>query len=232
MAGKSKQSIFPKVAEAVALIAVPIVLIACTVMGFEGTAFLSMLVVLASLGLFFLGYEGSKPRLRDVMPTVVLAALACAGRILFAPFPSFKPVSAIAIIAGIVFGRKNGFMVGAIAALVSNFFFGQGAWTPWQMYAWGLLGYLAGALANTSLFKKPIAVYVFGFLSALLYGFILNVWSMIGFYHPQTFAQTLLLFSTAIPFDIVHGVSTVLFLLALYMPWKRKLYRIKAKYGL
>ena len=75
------------------------------------------------------------------MPTVVLAALAAAGRILFAPIPDFKPVSAIAIIAGVAFGRKSGFMVGSLAALASNFFFGQGVWTPWQMYAWGLVGY-------------------------------------------------------------------------------------------
>ena len=74
------------------------------------------------------------------MPTLVLAALAAAGRILFGPIPDFKPVSAIAIIAGATLGRRNGFMVGALAALTSNFFFGQGMWTPWQMYAWGLGG--------------------------------------------------------------------------------------------
>ena len=75
--------------------------------------------------------------LRQIMPTLVLAALAAAGRILFGPIPDFKPVSAIAIIAGATLGRRNGFMVGALAALTSNFFFGQGMWTPWQMYAWG-----------------------------------------------------------------------------------------------
>ncbi|MFR7797549.1 MAG: ECF transporter S component [Collinsella sp.] len=92
--------------------------------------------------------------MRQIMPTLVLAALAAAGRILFGPIPDFKPVSAIAIIAGATLGRRNGFMVGALAALTSNFFFGQGMWTPWQMYAWGLVGYVGGALAHAGAFDR------------------------------------------------------------------------------
>ncbi|WP_294440673.1 ECF transporter S component, partial [uncultured Slackia sp.] len=185
-------------AEVLAIVAVPVVLAACVVSGFEQTALLSLAVVLVSLGMFFAGFEGARPRMRDVMPTVVLAALAAAGRILFAPFPDFKPVSAIAIIAGVAFGRRSGFMVGALAALASNFFFGQGPWTPWQMYAWGLMGYLAGALAQTGLFDGAIAhsdtgekaassqlrrvitaspLYLYGFISRPLYGVILTPWS-------------------------------------------------------
>lgn len=106
--------------EALSICATPAILVACTLTNADQTALPSL---------------------------VVLAALAAAGRILFAPIPDFKPVSAIAIIAGVVFGRKSGFMVGALAALASNFFFGQGPWTPWQMYAWGLVGYGARLLA-------------------------------------------------------------------------------------
>lgn len=240
-------------AEVLAIIAVPAVLAACVVSGFEQTALLSLAVVLVSLGVFFIGFEGARPRMRDVMPTVVLAALAAAGRILFAPFPDFKPVSAIAIIAGVAFGRRSGFMVGALAALASNFFFGQGPWTPWQMYAWGLIGYLAGALAQTGLFDGAIAhndtgekaassqlrrvitaspLYLYGFISGPLYGVILNLWSIIGFYHPQDALQFALVYAAALPFDIVHGVATVVFLLALYAPWHRKLERVKRKYGI
>ena len=136
--------VLPAVAEAAALVAVPAVLAVCIATGLEQSALLSLVVAVASLGLFFAGWEGSRPRLRDTMPVAVLAALGAAGRILFAPVPDFKPVSAIAIIAGAAFGRRSGFLVGALAALVSNFFFGQGPWTPWQMYAWGLVGYLGG----------------------------------------------------------------------------------------
>ena len=116
--------------EALSICATPAILVVCALTNADQTALLSLVVVLASLGVLFATYESSTPRLRDIMPTVVLAALAAAGRILFAPIPDFKPVSAIAIIAGVVFGRKSGFMVGALAALASNFFFGQGPWTP------------------------------------------------------------------------------------------------------
>lgn len=278
-------------AEIVAIFATPVVLVACAIANFNQTALLTLVVVLASIGIFFASYEASRPRLRDIMPTVVLAALAAAGRILFAPIPDFKPVSAIAIIAGVAFGRKSGFMVGALAALASNFFFGQGPWTPWQMYAWGLVGYGAGLLAmvpakrrvtesknscrarsgeatgvtcgllspdgetesaallphqartdkeNRALATRrlidahPTIVYAYGFLACLGYGFILNAWSILSFFHAQAsgWAGILAVYATALPFDIVHGVATVVFLFALYGPWRRKLERVRRKFGL
>ena len=115
--------------EIVAIVGVPAALAACVAFDVQQTAVLSLVVVLGCLAVFFAGFEHSRPRLRDTMPIAVLAALGAAGRILFAPIPSFKPVSAIAIIAGAAFGRRSGFLVGALAALVSNFFFGQGPWT-------------------------------------------------------------------------------------------------------
>ena len=167
------------------------------------------------------------------MPAVVLGALAAAGRVLFAPLPDFKPVSAICILAGVVFGRRCGFMVGALAALVSNFFFGQGPWTPWQMYGWGLIGYLAGVLADTGLFDRfRPTVYAYGFLSGLLYGIVLDSWHVIGYISPLTWEGALLSYGAGLPFNVVHGVATAAFLLALYAPWRRKLERIRAKYAL
>ena len=169
-------------AELVAVCAVPAALAYCAAMQVEQTALLSMAVVACALLVFFVGYERRRPRLRDIMPVAVLAALAAAGRILFAPFPSFKPVSAIAIIAGVVFGRRAGFMVGALAALASNFFFGQGPWTPWQMYAWGMVGYGAGLLAQACSAPPRLSVVcAYGFASGFGYGFVLNLWSIVGF---------------------------------------------------
>lgn len=230
--------------EAAAVVGVPAVLVACLLLHIEQTALISLCTVVASVPLFFSSFEVRTPRLRDVMPVAVLAALAAAGRILFAPIPDFKPISAIAIIAGVAFGRRSGFMVGALAALVSNFFFGQGPWTPWQMYAWGMVGYGAGVLARTPLFTRKRAegksagsarlpgVCAYGFVSALGYGFILNLWSVLGFFHPQTFAEVMALYAAAVPFDVMHGVATVVFLLVLYKPLVRKLARVRMKYGL
>ncbi|MEG2260495.1 MAG: ECF transporter S component [Raoultibacter sp.] len=215
------------------LLAVPAVLAACAMFQFDQTALLSLGVVAAALVVFFAHFEASRPALRQIMPTVVLAALAAAGRILFAPIPSFKPVAAICILAGVVFGRRSGFMVGALAALVSNFFFGQGPWTPWQMYAWGLVGYGAGVLADTGCFQRhPSTLYAYGFASALFYGLILNSWFIIGFVHPLTWPAALLAYGAGLPFDCIQGAATLVFLCALYAPWKKKLERIKQKYAI
>lgn len=138
------------------LLAVPLVMVWSLLAGASQAAGLMMLVVALVIAFFFAGYEASRPGLRQIMPTLVLAALAAAGRIVFGPIPDFKPVSAIAIIAGATLGRRNGFMVGALAALTSNFFFGQGMWTPWQMYAWGLVGYLGGVLADAGAFERRV----------------------------------------------------------------------------
>ena len=148
--------------EPVALLAVPTVAGLCAYLQLSATGGLVLLVTLFCLALFFASYEVSRPALRQILPTATLGAVAAAGRIVFAPLPDVKPVSAIAIVAGATLGRRSGFLVGAIAALVSNLFFGQGAWTPMQMYAWGLVGYLAGVLADVGAFRRGWVLYAYG----------------------------------------------------------------------
>ncbi|WP_165051758.1 MULTISPECIES: ECF transporter S component [unclassified Adlercreutzia] len=224
--------------EPVVLACVPVALALAAFFQFDQTALLTFAVAVGALAVFFAGWEASSPALRQVMPAAVLGALAAAGRILFAPVPDVKPVSAICILAGAVFGRRVGFMTGALAALTSNFFFGQGAWTPWQMYAWGLVGYLAGVLSERGAFEtredapRRAVVCAYGFLSALLYGALLNTWTLVGFVHPLTWEAALLTYGAGLPFDLVHAVSTVAFLLVIYVPWKKKLDRVRTKYAL
>lgn len=147
-------------------------------------------------------------------------------------------MSAIAIIAGATLGRRNGFMVGALAALTSNFFFGQGMWTPWQMFAWGLVGYVGGALACAGAFDRADgtvrmpALLTYGFASGLLYGVVINAYDIIGFVQPLTWAGVVARLATAVPFDITHGLATCVFLAALYKPWCRRINRVVVKYGL
>ena len=218
--------------EVPSIVAVPAVLIACAVNGVQAAAGLTLLVVVLCVGLFLASYEASQPALRQVMPTATLAALAAAGRILFAPIPDVKPVSAIAIVAGATLGRREGFMVGALAALLSNFFFGQGVWTPWQMYAWGLVGYLAGVLGERVLLKSRGALLVYGFLSALLYGAILNGWYGIGYVEPITWSTVAAAYAAGLPWDCLHGAATVGFLAAIWVPWGARIRHAVAKYGL
>ncbi len=173
------------------------------------------------------------------MPTLVLAALAAAGRILFAAVPDFKPVSAIAIVAGATLGRRNGFMVGALAALASNFFFGQGMWSPWQMYAWGMVGYIGGVLADAGMFEDPatgrprrLMLALCGLASGALYGVIINAYGVLGFVRPLTVPGAIAYVAASLPFDALHGVATAVFLSMLYGPWTRRIRRVVRKYGL
>ena len=122
-------------------------------------------------------------------------------------------------------------MTGTLSALVSNLFFGQGPWTPWQMYAWGLMGYVAGALASTKLFRRPWAVLLYGFLASFGYGFLMNSWTLFSFVQPVTWQAALATYGAALAFDATHAVSTVAFLSVTLLPWQKELRRIRQKYG-
>lgn len=214
------------------LLAVPALMVALALAGVDATAGLTLLVAFLAVGLLFASFEASRPPLRQLMPTAVLAATAAAGRVLFAPIPDVKPVSAIAIVAGATLGRRSGFMVGAVGALVSNFFFGQGSWTPWQMYAWGLVGYLGGVLADGGLLERRGALYAWGFLSALMYGAILNGYYVLGFVRPLTWQSVVAAYAAGAPLDVVHGIATAGFLAVIWLPWGRAIRRVVAKYDL
>lgn len=239
--------------EPVMLVSVPVCLVACAVADVEAAGGLTLLVVACAVCLVLANFEASKPALRQIMPTVTLAGLAAAGRILFAPIPDVKPVSAIAIVGGATLGRRCGFMVGALGALVSNFFFGQGAWTPWQMYGWGMVGYVAGLLAQAGLFgplpgsdgersgarggdphvKAHMAVLMcWGFMSAMMYGLLLNGWYVIAYVRPITWATVIAAYAAGFGLDCVHGVSTMAFLALVWRPWGRAIARVVRKYGL
>ncbi|MDR2106138.1 MAG: ECF transporter S component [Coriobacteriales bacterium] len=107
---------------------------------------LALGVILVALVLMVVRFEGRKPRAREVVVLAVMTALAVAGRAAFFMLPQFKPVAAIVIITGVALGAESGFLVGALAAFLSNFIFGQGPWTPFQMFAFGLIGFVAGLL--------------------------------------------------------------------------------------
>lgn len=220
-----------KISAVLLFLLVPAAMIACILLQSRQTALLSTLVLMAALAPFFLSFERRKPRPRDFMPVVVLTALSVTGRLLFAALPNFKPVSAIVILAGVCFGRQSGFLTGALSALVSNLFFGQGPWTPWQMYAWGLMGYAAGMLAPTKLFRRPWAILAYGFTASFGYGFLLNSWALFSFVQPVTWQSALATYGAALAFDASHAASTVVFLSVTLLPWQKELRRIRQKYG-
>ncbi len=214
------------------LLFLPVSLLLLAYFQVEQTALLSFLAVIIALLPFFISFERRKWQVRNLLPIVVMAALATAGRLLFAAAPNFKPVLSIIIVTAISFGPSSGFMTGALTALASNLFFGQGPWTPWQMYGFGLVGYLAGVLQQRALFKRSLTVYIYGFLSALLYGLILDTWHVISFLRPVTWQGALLIYGQGALFNLLLAIATVVFLIPIRAPWTRQLDRIKQKFGL
>lgn len=219
----------------VMLLVVPLLLY-LSVRVFHGRKYLvcSLIVIVAAMLPFFMMFEGRKPKAREIMVIAVLAAIGVAGRAAFFMVPSFKPVAAIVILSGISFGGEAGFLVGCLIMMLSNMFMGQGLWTPWQMFAFGMIGFLAGILFQKGILKaRKLDLCIYGFLSVfLIYGGIMNPASALMSYGQVTWASLLTFYISGAPVDLVHAISTVIFLWFLSRPMLEKLERIKKKYGL
>jgi len=218
------------VGEVAALVLVPAAMFVAVALDLDASAAFTFGVAILSLALLFAGVERSRPAMRQLMPTAVLAGVAAAGRVALAAVPDVKPVSAIAIVAGATLGRHAGFATGALAALISNCFFGQGAWTPWQMYAWGLVGYVGGLLGQVGLAQRRWVLVGWGLVSGPVYGLILNSWYVVGFVRPLTVEAVLSAFALGIPLDVVHGLATAAFLTLIWEPWRDAIMRATSRY--
>ncbi len=193
--------------------------------------FVSLLLILEALGAFFVSFEKGKPKLKEMMTISIMTAITVAGRAAFYMVPNVKPMAALTILSGIGLGGEAGFLVGSLSMLISNIFFGQGPWTPWQMVAMGLLGWLAGILfrnESSCSWKKVGAICVFGFLSVLLvYGGIMNPASVLMYQEQVNRAMILSAYAMGVPFDLLHACGTVIFLLIGTRPILKKLFRIQ-----
>lgn len=193
----------------------------------------SLLVLVEGMLPFFLLFEGRRPRARELVLLGVLCALGVAGRIAFAPLPQVKPIAAVVILSGVALGREAGFLIGAVTALVSNFYFGQGPWTPYQMFALGLLGFLAGLLFYRRRQPPRAVLCLYGFLSVLLvYGGIMNPAAVLMAQSAPTLSMFIAAYAAGLPMDLVHALSTVAFLFFAARPMLSRLDRVKRKYGL
>lgn len=200
----------------------------------EKYLFISILVLAECMIPFFMIFEGQKPQTRELVIISVLCAIAVAGRIVFTAFPQFKPVLALVIIAATAFGAETGFLVGAVTMIVSNMIFGQGPWTPWQMFAMGIIGFFAGLLFNRGIIKQNrFILCTFGFISALLiYGPLMNISTAIISQAPLNFATIVAYCTAGLPMDIVNALATIVFLFFGAEPMLQKLERVKVKYDL
>lgn len=223
------------VAAALILLMIPLTLLGGALrLGGENYYFISLLVILEAMLPFFLVFEGSRPQARELVIIAALCAISVAGRAAFFMLPQFKPVLAMTIIVGAALGGETGFLVGAMTMLVSNIFFSQGPWTPWQMFAMGIIGFLAGLLFHTGPLRRTRGgLCVFGALSAVvIYGGIMNPSSALMWMRELNWEMLATYYASGFPMDCVHGAGTALFLWLAAEPMLEKLERIKVKYGL
>lgn len=197
------------------------------------------LMVIEAMIPFFFSFEARRPQARELVTVGVLAALAAVSRGAFAFVPHFKPIVAIVIIAGIAYGGEVGFLTGAISAFASNFFFGQGPFTPWQMLAYGMGGFLSGILFPT-MWKHwgekrgfSLIIAVAGFLTVIfVVGPLLDACTLFTMSAHLSWTMAVTCFTSGFFVNLTHGISVAVTLFLVGKPMLEKLERLQIKYGI
>jgi len=215
------------------LLVIPATLILGSRMPGKSYYLTSTLIIVELLIPFFLTFEGRRPQARELVVIAVMCALAVAARVAI-PIPNFKAIYAIIMIAGIAFGPESGFLVGAVAALASNFFLSQGPYTPWQMMGYGAGGMLAGFLFRRGrLPRKPLLMGIVGFFGVLLLvGPLLDTCTVFLAPISMNLTSILAIYISGFPVNVSQGLSTFAVMFLLGKPLLEKLDRIQVKYGM
>ncbi|MCR5431857.1 MAG: ECF transporter S component [Lachnospiraceae bacterium] len=209
-------------------VAVPLaVLIGAYVFEDKMYAYVSLLITVLAIVLFISGFERRETGSRRMVIVVVMTVLAVVGRFI----PIIKPVAAITVISGVFLGGESGFLVGAMTAVISNFFWGQGPWTPFQMFSWGMIGLFAGILSRYLKRSKPI-LYIYGAFAGVLFSLIMDVWTVLWYEDGFSWEPYLTAIASAAPMTILYAVSNIIFLVILFEPIGKKLERIRTVYGI
>lgn len=169
-------------------------------------AALTFLLILA----FLFQFESPSYGSSHVAIVALLATVSALLRIPFAPLPNFQPCTFLIICSGYVFGLVPGFMVGAMTAVVSNFFLGQGPWTVYQMLAWGIIGCASSFLSSLNLGRGPLAA--FGVFCGFFFGFLTNIFFWLYFSHPLALKTLFVVETGSFWFDLSHAVANAIFL--------------------
>lgn len=203
-----------------------LVILGATVFDEKRYLILSLGIAALALLLFSAGIERKNIGSRRMVLVAVMTALAVIGRFI----PLFKPITALCILSGIYLGAEAGFLCGALSVLISNIYFGQGPWTPFQMLGFGLIGLFAGYLGK-SLLKSRVLLLLYGAVSGVAYSFIMDIWTVLWYSGGWDGRLYLAAIASALPFTALYVVSNIGFLLLLRKPLGNKLSRIKLKYG-
>ncbi|MCI9112091.1 MAG: ECF transporter S component [Eubacterium sp.] len=223
-----------KILSAVLILLTAVIIVLWQLFLAETTSFylVSVIILLVSMIPFMLSFEKSSPSARELALIAVLISLAVASRAVFYLVPQFKPIGAVVIASAVCLGAERGYIIGAFSAFVSNFIFGQGIWTPFQMVALGLVGFFAGVIfkkLRTNRWTLSIVGFV---LTFALYGVIVDASSVIFIADEFTWSAALAIYAAGLPFSAIFGGATVLFLFLFGEAFIKKLNRINMKYGI
>lgn len=193
----------------------------------------SVVILIASMLPFFVSYEQKKVTARDITLTATLIALAVVSRAAFYLVPQVKPIAAVVIVSAVCLGAHKGYIVGAFSAFVSNFIFGQGMWTPFQMVALGTVGLLAGLIFRWLKVNRYTLSIVGFVLATVVYGAIVDMSTVLSAYgNNVTLKGALSIYASGAVFSLVFGGATAVFLFLFGMPSITKIERISKKYGM
>lgn len=193
----------------------------------------SIVVLVLSMLPLFAVFEAKSLTARDLTLTATLIALAVVGRAAFYLIPQVKPIAAIVIASAVCLGSQRGYIIGAFSAFVSNFIFGQGIWTPFQMVALGTVGLLAGLVFQRLKVNRYTLSVVGFFLASFVYGIIVDMSTVLSVYGNNiTLKGALSVYASGAVFNLVFGVSTAVFLFLFGMPFITKIERISTKYAI
>ena len=195
----------------------------------------SVLIMIYSMIPFFASFESRRPDARELVTLAVMCAIAVASRAAFVWAPNFKPIGGIVMITAMSFGPQGGFMTGSLSLIVSDMLFGQGPWTPWQMFSFGLLGFISGLLGRKGIIKaqKPFGAAVAGFIMmVLIVGPLLDTCTVFTMAQMLNAESILSIYIAGIPVNVSQGIAVFLCVLLLSRPMSEKLDRIKTKYGM
>lgn len=196
----------------------------------------SVALIVLAIVLFVRGFERKKPSTKDVVLISVMISLAVVGRLVFFMIPQFKPCAAVIIITGIMLGKQAGFLSGVLTAFISDLFFGMGPWTVWQMIAFGLIGLLSAIIFNDKRIEKmggfaKLILCTYGFvITFVVYGFIMDTATVFMITDKPTVKIFLATYASGVVFNLIHGISTFIFLYLMANPLSKKIKRVLVKY--
>ncbi|MDE6863428.1 MAG: ECF transporter S component [Eubacterium sp.] len=191
----------------------------------------AVVILILSMLPFFVSFEKSRPSARELTLIAGLTAVAVISRAVFYLIPQVKPIGAVVIVCGACLGAKRGYFIGAMSAFLSNFIFGQGIWTPFQMVAMGIVGLAAGLMFNKKAKRIPMAIAGF-VLCFAVYGLIVDLSSVLMMTNDYSMMSVLSIYAAGVPFGLTFGASTAVFLLLFGEAFAKKINRIVIKYGI